>query len=324
MALSNLILSFALAMGVAGATASSAQADYREDRKAFVTNVLETDPGDHAPTVSALKSVIEDGWNFHPAMENSALVGFIAQQSTGAAAPNGYTVVWFGRLADDSFAMKGYDGLSLIEAAKKVEAGLDKTGLFIHAEFADQMYGDTAEGVAEPSATFTEMSNGLAVSDPFQAVAGDLPPELMALVVEMGAQGATGLSAAAVDATNPCNPNTKLDDTLKSLISQVEGIVASEGQNAPSPSVNAIFGCCWPTTTVTTFSTPSGPWTSTNPTGAVCNYSRPTTVWTITSSVALNCTTTSTSVATGAGTQTGSCPGNPSGNCPVNPPASCP
>ena len=44
MALLNLVLSFSLALGVAGATASSAQADYREDRKAFVTNVLEADP----------------------------------------------------------------------------------------------------------------------------------------------------------------------------------------------------------------------------------------------------------------------------------------
>ena len=57
---------------------------------------------------------------------------------------------------------------------------------------------------------------------------------------------------------------------------------------------------------------------------AVCNYSRPTTVWTITCSVALNCTTTCPSVATGAGTQTGSCPGNPSGDSPVTPSAGCP
>lgn len=199
---------------------------------------------ENAPTVSSLKSTIEDGWQLHPAMEDSTLVGYLAQQVQGVAAPNGYTVVWFERVQGDSFAMKGYDGLSVTEAAKKVEAGLGKTGLFIHTEFAGEMYDGAVASGAEPDATFTSMSNGLAVTDPLQVVAGELPPEVMAIAVESGAQGATGLSASAVDATNACNPDTKLDDTLKSLIPQVEGIVASDGQNAPPPAVNAIFGCC--------------------------------------------------------------------------------
>jgi hypothetical protein len=277
-----------------------------------------------APTVSSLKSTIEDGWTLHPAMEASSLVGYLAQQVAGAAAPNGYTVVWFERQPDDSFSMKGYDGLSLVAAAQKVEVGLGKTGLFIYAEFANELYGGGGGGDAEPSATFTNMSSGLAVTDPLAPIANQLPPELMELVVQAGAQGATGLSVSAVDNTNACNPKYKLDDTLKALIPQVEGIVASDGEDAPSPSVNAIFGCCWPTTTVTTFSTPAGPWRSTNPTGTVCNYSRPTTIWTITCSISITCVTTCTSVVSGTGTQTGSCPGNPSGNCPVTPPAGCP
>jgi hypothetical protein len=292
---------------------------------AVVSGFASISNANSAPVVSGLKNVLDSGWALHPATDPTGIViGYLAQQTTGVMAPNGYSIVWLERQTNGSFSMKGYDGFNLIDAARKVQASSSVAGVFVHTEFAELLYSTPLSSDAEPMFGFTVMSSGLAITDPLQPIASELPPEWMEALVENGALGATSLSASTVDHTIECVPTDKLNATLIMLTPDIEFILATDGVQV-SQAVNAFFTCCFPWTRTTYFDTPSGPWISTNPTGATCNYSRPTTRNQITCTTSITCATTCVSVAVGPGTpRTGSCPGNPSGNCPVSTPTGCP
>lgn len=292
---------------------------------AVVGGLVSTSKAYTAPVVTGTKTNLDSGWTLHPATDASnKVIGYLAQQTSGTAAPNGYSVVWLERQANGDFSMKGYDGVNLVDAARKVQAASSVAGLFVHTEFAELLYNTPSLFDAEPMSGFTVMFSGLAVTDPLQPIASEIPPEWMEALVEFGSLGATSLSASTVDHTVDCVPTDKLNATRIMLTPDIESILATDGVQV-SQAVNAFFTCCFPWTRTTYFETPSGPWISTNPTGTTCNYSRPTTRHEITCTTSITCATTCVSVIVGAGTpQTGSCPGNPSGNCPVSPPAGCP
>jgi len=283
-----------------------------------VASVLGTSPhclGQSVSDVSGFTIDLDNGWRLYPGFVGSHLEGYLAQQITGDAAPLGYSVVWFERQADDSFSMKGYDGLKTSDAATKIEDSRNQPGLFSHCDFADGVVGV----ITEPSASFVEMLDGLAVTDPLQPVAAELSSEVMEAYVMSAGEGAASLSAASVSSQSGCGT---IQSVLAALVPQDEGIIASNGDAFPdvsNPCVESGDALIAINCSSTSIFVPTGSWTSSNPTGTKCSYTRPTlekiTVccWHVFGPITCTKKTGRTAL------QSGSCPGNPSGNCPTTP-----
>jgi hypothetical protein len=101
-------------------------------------------------------------WRFHPAMNDTTLVGFLAERRGNGEPPEGYsTVVWFERQQNDLFSTSNVPNSTVVEAAATVESALGQTHIFAHTLFAAELYsggGSTTSLFAgtEPSPEPTE------------------------------------------------------------------------------------------------------------------------------------------------------------------------
>lgn len=160
-----------------------------------------------SPDVSAFKIDLDNGWRLYPAMTGSRLVGFLAEQVAGTAAPLGYSLVWLERQADDTFSLRGYDGVKPADAATKVELALGQPELFSHCEFESGVVGV----ITEPGSSLVEMQDGLAITDPLQPIATEMPGEVLEeYVLSLGAGRCLNFGASGRGGCQLCGPERDL------------------------------------------------------------------------------------------------------------------
>jgi hypothetical protein len=185
------------------------------------------------------------------------IVGFLAVQQQGMPAPNGFTILWYPRNADGRFSMQGFIGSDPLLAAESIRELFDDRGIFPHEAL---YYQGGCGGSNVPDGDFETMQNGLALSDPLQAIAVALSPQQIALVVQGGAAGATDESEQATtsvsDGTCEVSATTAfLDDLTTRAETFMFGARVSSGIASPCN-----LGWCWPRDGVEIGSTTSATW----------------------------------------------------------------
>jgi hypothetical protein len=132
----------------------------------------------------------DDGWKCHPATTNGTVVGFLVEQVAGSVAPNGFNVVWYERAGDEFVMTIGWKDTAVLEAAVKVATTHGQADLFSNAAIGPDVL-ESIRSCDVVAADGVTVQSGLAVDDPLQPIAAQLPPDVMEVVVEFGAAGAT-------------------------------------------------------------------------------------------------------------------------------------
>lgn len=264
-----------------------------------------------APVVSGIVFTPQDGWNYYPAVQSGMVVGFLAEQVAGPIPPNAFTILWFKKSSDSTFAADGIHAVSVAAAANQIAVDLADPDLFSHAAIADLVSSPPSPaGIVEA----VPMANGLSLADPLQAVVDLLDAPTMEFVVSIGAEGAASISAATID-ENACGTASKMDDILNTFASSAEAMISSGGA-VTSGSIAAVFGCCWPRSYTSYMEVPTGAWVSMNPMGPTCTYTRPTSRIETTCSISLFCVTSCATTGTAVDSQDGTCTVPAWASCP--------
>jgi hypothetical protein len=270
--------------------------------------------------VPMLEFTADAGWKCHPATQSGQEVGFIVEQVEVTTAPNPITVAWYERTGDDFAMTQGWQDASALEAALKVVVQRGQTDLFAHSTLGP----DVAEAVAtcevEP-VDGVAVESGLAANDPFQTIAPSLSPAEMEFIVEIGATGATTLSAKEVSYIETDDGQATIaSKELHSLAQRIEADIAGTDGLALS-----IPWFCWPGTYCRSTSV-TGPCNLIGGFGngscSDCKYSCTVTTFTTCAYISIDCTVGPATTTTTTTTRNKSCPGDPT-NGPPTPPPGC-
>lgn len=262
----------------------------------------------------------DGGWRYHPATQNGTVVGFLAEQVAGNVAPNGFTVAWYERSGDAFTIATGWKDATVIEAGVKVATDRGQLDLFSNATIGADIW-EAIRSCEVANKVGSAVQAGLALDDPYQPIAAMLPPEVMEFVVEIGAAGATALSAKEVDLVPSENgPVTAASKELLGLESRIEAEIA--GGNGLAL---AFSWPCWPGTYCRSTSV-TGPCNLVGGFGngscSGCKYTCTVTTFTTCAYISLNCTVGPATTTTTTTTKNKSCAGDPT-NCPPTPPPGC-
>lgn len=147
----------------------------------------------------------EVGWTLHAGMQGGMTVGFLATIPSSGVPGHTFSIVWMSKVGDGTWAWEGINAASLGHAASAIEARYGASVLFDQPEIRAAVNALASSGTSDSGGvTITPMANGLALDDPFQAVAATLQPQTMEALVGFVAVGAVSLSAAVVDQGDTC------------------------------------------------------------------------------------------------------------------------
>lgn len=263
-----------------------------------------------ATQISTLKIDGSDGWRYLPAVQNGALKGLLAEQAEGEGIEGytAYTVLWHSLNADGTWTTEGYKG-SLEEAITVLTAG--NQGLsFSKATLSGDVSPCGATTTIDELPGFVVLEDGLAVTDPLSLIAGDLDPVTMEALVQLGAQGAVGVSGMAVAENDPTGQTPALADYLNEMRMLSENFLATDDPHVGTPMV-----WCFPSTTTTTLNVFTGTPVVAGPNACgQCTYTGPAVTYTTECRTGWSCLVTcTTTTTTGTATETKTAVG---GVCP--------
>lgn len=262
----------------------------------------------------------DEGWTYHPAVEDGLVVGYLAEHTGSSSAPHGLSVVWYERDGAFFSVTSGWvdTDTDMIAASLALAAG--SPDLFDHSDLG--MRASAIIDACEEAATLPlRVQNGLDATDPLAEVAILFEPQEMQAYVDAGAVGADVLSALEVGTIEVHGTFMSTSSArLNWLTEVIEADLAGDG---PAPATS--WYPCFPGTKcrVTVL---WGPCTLVGGFGnnscSGCRYRCTTTTIRACAYIDAFCNVGPTTITTAPGAGTKSCSGDAS-DCPSTPPGNC-
>ncbi|MDX9910233.1 MAG: hypothetical protein RBS39_00230 [Phycisphaerales bacterium] len=260
------------------------------------------------------------GWEYFPAFDDGEVVGFIVERTEAPVSPSEYSVLWYERVNGQFTLALGWTDAGAVDAAQFVCAEQNDPTLFEHSMIGVEV-AEANGGCGVVLTPGDPVELGLSTSDPMQSLAGLLTPELMEIVIEMGAAGASTLSALEVEGVAGEGGAITLSAAVhEALAADFEASLA-----AGEPIVVSAIGLCIPGNVCYSVTVRGGCQSAGgfgNGSCAGCKYTCDFSTIRTCAYRSWDCTlgqpTTTTTTSPGSII----CPGDPS-DCPQAPPAGC-